>query len=222
MSYCEPAFSLSYSVLLELSLQIKSLKFKAGFRRPFSDESTEYKREFRWHELPSSAKSPILDNNQSTNNTNKQTTTVRGKPAPTTHGKQRRALPSNIREESSHRVCDTCQYKEQNGIQREKSSEDVTTALLSHQSSPDVHEHQKKKSSPKKPDISRVHGVKQKQFIQSLLSKQPEKDEKKSKRTHRMKIRQFVTEYQREFGKKRIQKAKKQELSKEVSCMYMY
>lgn len=124
-------------------------------------------------------------------------------------------MHTNNREDSSGKVCGKCQQqREQNGIQREKSSENITSVPLDDRtnSSANVRGHSKKNLSPQKP--RRVQGPKQKQFIQSLLSKRPERDEKKSKRDQKMKMRQFVTEYQREFGKKRIKKAKKEEASK--------
>ncbi len=158
-------------------------------------------REYQWHEPPPA--NPPLLSNRGTLHTSKHPT----------------AKHTSNREESSHtdRVCGNCQQKEQNGLQREKSTENVRAAPLEDHTNTEVRH--KKKLSPKKPIIPLVQSPKQRQFIQTLLSTKQSggrEQETKSKKAQKMKIRQFVTEYQREYGMKRIKKAKKAESSKGV------
>lgn len=68
-----------------------------------------------------------------------------------------------------------------------------------------------KKHSPEKAHKHSSRNQRQRQLIQGLMSKQSRKSEPKIQpaKNHKRKVKHFVTEYQRQFGKSNVRKAKK-------------
>ena len=190
-----------YSNFLFVYFQIKSLKFKVGLRRPFTGVPTEYQRQFQWHE-PAPKETPLL-NNQHTHHSSKYPTTVR---------------TSN--RDSSQGICNQCQHR---GDQHQTSESTDSEDVIVPQEDP-INTHQqvnnKKKLSPRKADKYDVHGQKQKNFIQDLMSKQSERKAQIAKNAHKKMIRHFVTEYQRQFGKSNSKKAKKNKAKFGKVCVF--
>ena len=196
----------------------KAFKFKAGFRRPKSIVSTTYQREFNWPDPPPS-ETPLLQAQHTLHSHHPTSTHTHNGEAPLTtngcihdhteqnrfqdsHDPNRRKQVNTQSPDSNPTHPDDHQINGGTGVTR--ISKASKTSL-------------KRKHSPKKPDKCPHHrhdrGEKQRQFIEDLMSKQERREDKKAqraKRAHKMMVKQFVTEYQRNFGKfKKTGKAKK-------------
>ncbi len=108
-------------------------------------------------------------------------------------------------------MCHECQDREDEHQSRQVQSESSEEVITLQEVPTNTHRqfNRKKKRSPKKADKYNVHGQKQKQFVQDLMSKQSERKAQIAKNAHKKMIRHFVTEYQRQFGKSNAKKAEK-------------
>ena len=183
--------------------------------------STTYQREFNWPDPPPS-EAPLLHAQHMLNSS---------KHPPSTHGHNGEGAPSATNgynhsqsKESQLQYCHDCDHRRHGDDQRPVSSPSSMPHADKNRMGKDVKNPPKanlkrKQCSPKKPDKCRHHhhhhirGEKQSRFIQDLMSKQEAgRDDKKAqraKRVHKKMVKQFVTEYQRNFGKSYVGKSSK-------------
>ena len=204
-------------LLHKYSQENKAFKFKAGFRRPHSIVSTTYQREFNWPD-PQPPETPLLQAQHTVHSQHPTCTHTHNEDTPPITNGCHHDHTEHIQFQDSH---DPYHRKQTNTQPPNSSSNppgnDQNRGTGGRSVSKASKTSLKRKHSPKKPDKCphhrHVRGEKQRQFIQDLMSKQDGRDDKKAqraKRAHKMMVKQFVTEYQRNFGKsKKTGKAKK-------------